>query len=749
MSVLKFLLRHRRIVAVLHIAVVLAMLPGILLLRQDNSPEVFFARDAGAMERYRQFRREFGGGRAVRVALSGPGLWTTPGLAWLDEVEKRAASLPGVETALGLAAYYRWLLLEWPPTDPAAFRSRVLNDAPDLFKGLLSRDGETITLLVVSADLPPGGERELLSGLHDLLSRPPPGIRASLSGLPVLHRAMDRSLAGIATSVLPFLVLLAVVFLAVIFRRVWDVMAPIFFVSVCQVILFGIMGYAGARLNLVNIILAPLLFVITLAAAVHLLVRFRYFRQQNEKIPDAVFATYRSKGLPVLWTGLTTLAAFGSLVTAGLPPLRSVGAWSALGIAIMTILAFTLYPVLLAGARPGAAQPRVSPYEGWARCRGRAWARWTVRRRAWVIAAMAATLVIGLIGVTQLGVEDNLGKYFPPHHPVRLRLETLQQQGVGVYAAELILSYRGGKRGAGDEENAGFLNPPAQQKLTLLSQRLRSEPLIYGTVSSGDLVETSIRSILVEGEVTDNIRWMALGLLQTGEDSRKLLHTLVSADGQSARVTLLVPMLSFNRAQPLLDRAAAEAAQLFPGADTWITGRYPLILLAQRTLLRGLITALSLTLLCVVLAFLLLLRSARLTFLMLVPNLWPVVLVLGGMGLLKLPLDSASVMTAAIVLGLAVDDTFHTLAHFLRAVRHAGPAQAIEKTLERTAPAHMLTSVILIIGFAVCYFIDLQPISRMGALSAAAIALALVGDLLLIPALLAVTGTASRLEKNV
>jgi predicted RND superfamily exporter protein len=85
---------------------------------------------------------------------------------------------------------------------------------------------------------------------------------------------------------------------------------------------------------------------------------------------------------------------------------------------------------------------------------------------------------------------------------------------------------------------------------------------------------------------------------------------------------------------------------------------------------------------------------------------------------------------------LAVDDTFHTLGHFLKEVRLTGPAEAIATTLERTAPAHILTSVILTAGFAVVSLSELLPVSRLGALSAVAIVLALVGDLILIPALL-------------
>ncbi|UCH93003.1 MAG: MMPL family transporter [Candidatus Aminicenantes bacterium] len=737
MNFLKFLLRHRRLVVIFHFVFALAMLPGILQLENDNSPRVFFTRDAAQLKRYQRFRQEFGGGKAVRIALSGGKLWTHQGLAWLGELEDRAASLPGVEAAVGLAAHHRWLLLEWPPSDPAIFRTQVLENGLDTGAGWVSPDGEIITLLMVLADLSLKAEQELLANLDRLTARAPPGIRAHISGLPVLHRAMERSLLNTASRVLPLLALLAAAFLFFIFRRLGDTIIPLVFVVVCQGVLFGVMGYIGVRLNLVNIILALLIFVISLATAVHLQVRFRDLEQRGMKVPTAVLATYRSKGWAVLWTGITTLVAFGSLVTGNMPPVRSLGAWSALGIALMTLLAFTLYPALLAGIRPGPAQQAARPFEVRARRWGQSLAGWAIRRRFPVLVGTGIVVIVALLGVARFRVQDNIAEYFSPRHPIRAELERLQQHNIGVFAAELVLSYRNSNHGKREEQEASFQDPTAQQKLARLSGLLRSQPLVYGAVSSGDLVEASIRSILVEGEVDDNIRWMVLGMMQTVPEGRKVLRALLTADGQSARVTLLVPILSFNQMQPLFQRVIAQAKNIFPEAETWITGQYPLILLAQQTLLRGLMVSLSLTLLCIMLVFILLLRSIRLSFLVLIPNLWPVVLVLGGMGWLKFPLDSVSIMTASIILGLAVDDTFHTLGYFLRLAPRCGPARAVENTLERTAPAHILTTVILAGGFIACALSEFLPVSRMGMFATVAIFFALIGDLLLIPALLA------------
>lgn len=701
------------------------MMPGMLLIRSDNSPEVFFATDAHAMEQYREFQQDFGGGKALRIAFNGGGIWTKQGLAWIADLEQQAAKLQGTKAAIGLATHHRWLELEWPPPEPAGFRQMVLENGLDRGAGWVSGDGEIITMLMVLENLSPAQEGELLKQLETLLANPPNNIQTHISGLPVLHRAMDRSLLKMAARFLPLLVLMAVTFLFYIFRRPRIVAVPLVYVFMCETILFGMMGYLGVRINLVNIIISLLLFVISLATAVHLMIYFRQTAQQAPGTREAVVETYRNKGWPVLWTGLTTLVAFGSLLTGSVPPVRTLGGWSAVGIIIMTALAFTFYPLLLAGVQAKNQRHSPRPYETGTRKLGKTLARWAIRRRWMIIVSAVLLIIIALSGFPRLWVEDNLGKYFPSHHPVRAGLEQLQANGVGVYAAELVI-----------DSPTSFRDPAAQQRLAKLSGLLRTHPMVYGAVSSGDLLEAAANSLLVEGEMNDNIRWMALGMLQSVPETRTVLDSLVNADGQRARVTLMVPMLSANRILPLFQQAKEDAARIFPDANIWITGRFPLILLAQQSLLQGLIQSLTITLLCIMVIFLLLLRSSRFTLAVLIPNLWPIILVLGGMSWLNLPLDSGSVLTTSIVLGLAVDDTFHTLGHYRGLLRLHPPPVAIEKTIERTAPAHILTTIILAAGFTACYFSDFLPVSRMGAFSAAAILLALIGDLILIPALL-------------
>jgi len=146
---------------------------------------------------------------------------------------------------------------------------------------------------------------------------------------------------------------------------------------------------------------------------------------------------------------------------------------------------------------------------------------------------------------------------------------------------------------------------------------------------------------------------------------------------------------------------------------------------------------LSITLLCIALIFRLVLGSSQLMLRALTPNLWPVLFVLGIMGWSGIPVDSPTVMIAAAILGLAVDDTLHSLGSFRQLVETRTGAEAAVMTLDRTAAAHVLTSLILAAGFAVVGRSEFLPVARFGDLSALAILAALAADLILVPALLA------------
>lgn len=750
---LRLILRRpgvRRLVLAATVLAVAALLPALFRLETDNSPRSFFVHGSSGVEAYERFGEIFGSDLGLRVLVDGPGVFGREGLHYLGRLEDELAQIDGVLRVSGLARHHR--RFGWPPEDPASFRLRAMDDELDRSAGWIDKAGQCATILLQIEERRDATARdELLSqivatitaGTSGSLS-PPAGVRTQLLGLPVLNRDLDRSSAEIEERYLPLLVLFAVVLMLVFVRDPLELPAPLLFVGLCQLLVLGAMSLSGQTMNLVLAVLPPLIFVIALATALHLVLRLRQLRGPDRL--KRVETLFTEKAWAVVWTGVTTSVGFASLALSPVTPVHSLGLWAGLGLLLLTAAAFVVLPVLFVvlgrdrreGTEPEdpeSATGKVSGHEETSRALGRKWAAWAVRRRSWVVGTALLLTAVALLGLPRLRLESNALRYLASEHPLRLATEDLEARDVGVAALEIWIRLDDTGGGA----PAPFVSALEIDRLADLSGDLEDEPLILGALSAGDVLRDALRYVPATPGSAAVRPQMVLAALRDDDRGREVLAALVAEDGCSARVTAFVPTLGAEELAALVERVRTAAELRFPEGTVVVTGQYPLLLEAQRYLISTLVWSLGLTLLAVAVVLRLLLPSSRLALLALLPNLWPVAGVFGVMGWLGVPLDIATVMVAAVVLGLAVDDTIHTLGHFRRLAPRHGAHRAVVETLGVTAPAYLLTGIILLAGFGVCALSDFAPIARFGGLSATGIALAVLGDLFLLPALLGLT----------
>jgi len=746
--------RHAIIAAFL-VATALAA-PGLLRLRTDNSPEGFFVRDHDAIEAFRRLEDDFGRDHGLRVVIEGDRLWTPAALDAIGELELQLGvmdgGLGGVYATAGPARHHRWHLGGWPPSDAQALRRLALDDQLDRDAGWVGPNGDALTVIVGLFNMLPQRQAltlaaidERMSALEMSLNALAPGdgeARVYAVGVPVVSRAVDRGQAMILHFVLPMLVLIAAGLLAILFRSVAGVLLPLALVAITQITAFGLIGYAGQRIDFVTSLLVPLTFVIALATGVHVLAYHRRLLAAGVAPRDAVVETYRVKAWPVLWTGVTTCAGFASLAVSGMPPVRALGLWTAFAIAFMTLAALSFYPALLGmvGARAAGA---TNAFVTGPQTLLRRWVHAAVQHRPAVYLGFGAIALVAALGLPRLRIDTGVRSYFPPSHPVRADIDRLEAEGLPAVSASLMIEAPDGSDGFGD--------PATLRRLAALTEELRTEPLVTGALSAGDLVADVARhngaaprtggTAAPPGGVPATADLAAARrFMTTVPDLRDLLAAVLTENGESTRVVLFTPMRGFRELDPVYGEAEETVRAAFPDARVRLTGEYPLILAAQRSLLDTVVLSLLATFSVITLVMRILLRSTSLTVRSLLPNLWPVLLVLGVMGWAGIALDATTVMIAAVVLGLAVDDTLHTLGHLrlhVGAAADRDSAALVEESMAEVAGGHVITSVILCLGFLVPMASDLVPVARFGMLSAVAVAAALAADLLLVPALLA------------
>lgn len=175
-----------------------------------------------------------------------------------------------------------------------------------------------------------------------------------------------------------------------------------------------------------------------------------------------------------------------------------------------------------------------------------------------------------------------------------------------------------------------------------------------------------------------------------------------------------------------------------------ITGQTVMYAFMQDDITDTLIWSLSLTLLIVSVMLLVIFRRVKLLWILMLPNILPVVLVLGVMGWLGLTIDMGVAIAGAIIIGVAVDDTIHFLAKYFDArKRGLSMAESFDEVLQYAGRAILFTTVVLSFSFAVFLFSDFVPNRNFGIVTAVALAIALLADLLLLPALLSMFDTKS------
>ena len=327
---------------------VLAALPGLLRLRIDNAPALFFPEEAAPRRAWEDLTERFGPASALRVVIDGERLFAPGGL---ESVRRLADELSAIAGVVAVDRPRAFALVGGGQAGgtvaPQTFRERLAASRLDRELGFTSVDGSAISLAATLAPAGPAERRARLAAIERAAERLPTGLRGVVVGLPTLDRALDDASRDVFRRLLPLLVATSLLLLLVTFRDAVAVAAPILFVSAVGVVVFGAMGWWGVTFDLVLAVLPPVLFSIGLALAVHLLIRCRDLGSAGGSERDAIGATYAEKGRALFWTTVSTAVGFGALAATPIAPIRTLGVWGALAMLLAGAGAVTLYPGLM------------------------------------------------------------------------------------------------------------------------------------------------------------------------------------------------------------------------------------------------------------------------------------------------------------------------------------------------------------------------------------------------------------------
>jgi uncharacterized protein len=745
-------LAHRWRSALVLLAVFLGCFSGVHKVVIDFSATAFFAGEGEervALDAYREFWGSDDTIAAVLVEGGDETLLTAPRLA---VVKQLTAALRQTEAAEKVASLtdlprYRlqfgnpvpWGLIADVPDDPAAQESwaaGILSN-PFLVPMLLSEDGRLASLVVIL----PGNVDDVVAVrgmISELRTAIQPfdgqeGLSITMSGVPAVR-------ADIGDMILReqfFFVSLAVVLMAslmlVLFRRFYGVVIPLVSAITPCLMVFGIMGWVGEPIGLLNQAYFTLIPVIAIADAIHMVSRFREEFQRKidagekptKNLRDsAIQEALRHIGAACFLTTLTTVVGFCSLMSAEMPVLRSFGLYAGLGVALAYLSVLFFIPLALSLTEPRLKKRekktnRVDAMLGFC---GR-----ITTRRPWACLGGAGLLVFLAIwqGSTVI-VNNHLTGVLPAGSPTQHANQLMDEKLGGVISVRFDL----------------FGSPGSMVDKALLEDMLALGADLEGL--DGVRVVLSPASTVAYGATVlggpyaipspGNIR-RVFSLANADEAAGRL----ISPERDRAQVVVQVRDQGANAFALMVDEIEAKVdAALGKHPVRVVTTGTPFVAYAGiNRITTDLRSSLVFAFIAVTLLVTVLFKSFRVGLIFLPANAVPLILGYGFMGLMNWPLEPTTGVVFTVALGIAVDDSIHLMARFREELdKGLGVDAALQEAILRCGRAVTVTSIVLACGFFVDVFSSFPYTRALGGLGGVVILSALFCDLIVLPPLL-------------
>ena len=506
----------------------------------------------------------------------------------------------------------------------------------------------------------------------------------------------------------------------------------------CQGLILAVIYYSGERLSALLIILPPLVQVLAVSGGIHLMNYYLNALRTMEPRQAAV-ECFRRGWLPSMLSLGTTAMGTASLLVSGLLPIRLFGIYGTVGVLCTAAAVLTAIPcsmMLLGRKRPSTdAETAGAPQHGQT---SGAWSALTALLCNYNVVSLL--ILFGLMALAAVGLPDlktsvRIETLYEPNSRIMQDYEWLEDRIGALVPIEVLLHF---------SPDCTLSDRQRMDVLWKVDRALRQQPTVKAVMSALTLFPDPPRMPGLPRSIQASLVNKGIRMARPQFEQAAVLRTTAEGDiwRLTARVSALAP-LDYGDVLKQMEQALQEPLEQVPVQSRHqislsTSGIMPLVHQIQGQLLSDLFNSLMSALAVITLTMTLVQAGILNGILAMASNVFPIVIAFGLMGLLAVPMDIGSVMTASIALGIAVDDTLHFLTFFRRELQQPGATRrsAVLATYLDCGPAMIQTSVSCGIGLLVFAFSDFVPTSRFAVLMAFLLALALAGDLLLLPALL-------------
>lgn len=786
------IIRFRFVVMILMLMIAVLLSANIRNLQFDTSNEGFLRPDDPILFTYNEFRDQFGRDDMVILAIHSSDIFSFSFLNKLRELHDRIESdidnINDINSMVnarstrgeGDVLLVDDLLANFPASqgDLEELRSRVMSNP--LYRNYLISENGLYTTLVVESDVYTSiGEQDLFEGFEsdtldatedeeDLSSGnfisdeensefvkavyeivqdyQRDDFQIYMAGSPAVMHTIKQFMKSDVKKFMRVAILVIGVCLFVMFRRVTGVILPLVVVAVSVGSTVGLMALLGVSFKLPTTILPSFLLAVGVGASVHVLsLTFQGVRRgvhQHQAIRDA----FSHSGLAIVMTSLTTAAGLASFSLAGVAPIADLGIFSSIGVMLSLFYSLTLLPALLAIApikqtdgEKIAGKNKIDRLLEYL-------ADFSLNHHRGVLVVSAGIILIALYGAAQVRFSHQVLKWLPEGLDIRESTEVIDKELKGSVVLEVLLD-TGKENGLYDREILLAIDRLTEK----VEEDYKNEQVFVGKTISVTTILKEIHQALHGNnsdfyKIPDNQRLIPQEFLLFENSGSDDLQDVVDSRFQIARISLKVPwedaLLYRSFIVDVQQRFDNEfGGRILAGGEPMSVTVTGIMSLFGRIITAAIYSAAqsyTIALAVITVLMIVLIGNLRLGLISMIPNLTPIVSVVGFMGLANIQFDMFTMLIASIAIGLAVDDTIHFMYNFRKYYEKTGNVkEAVQRTLQTAGRAMLTTSVVLSIGFFIFTLASMNNLFYFGLLTGVAILLALAADLILAPALMA------------
>ena len=743
---LNILFKYRLILGLLLVAFCVITAPYVKkALIPNNSPVIWFDKNDPVLRNYEQFQQDFGNDRVITLAFRESETILKPDvLKKIHKFSQQLAMIDGVkeissiinakdfrrtrENGVTRIRYSTYFDDSINFSINNTIKSELLN-SPLVADRYINRKSD-VALLVIRLDAfnkVEGHIKSVISEIEEAGAVYPGKKNIHLGGADVINYGLNKlsrhdfSLFSGLGFLLMFLItgLLYHRFIYLLLVTLTSVSA--IFVSLA---VFGMMGF---RINIFSVITPPLVITLGIIGVLHIINEYENLLRNNRGKSTLLLAKKALSNIfkPAVFATLTTIIGFASLFTSPTAALKEFSVLSSAGVLFLLLFSF-LFSSLLLPLQKKASTLRKKDAGFWTGV----FSEHIIKRSLPYILFSIAIIILSIAGINRINNDMNVIDYFPKNDRVIVDHEFMLKNWGEYYPVELTIEAK---------DTSGFRNRTLIQALIDFDKELRLNPLVNSHIDFTVLMERYAR-VTFKKELTQILDDPLLAstfiegfLSQLTEKSQGL----ITPDLLKARVIFTGPVISIREMEKNFAGINEVAKKHFHGVGTMTVSGYPsLFIKVMNYAFDSMKSSLYTSFFLVFLSLVLMLKSIRTAIIALVPNVFPVILLLGFLGFSQINLDLATCTATAIVMGIAIDDTIYFLNKYQETRKVKNTLDSIRATHQSVGKVILVSSVVMIAGFGIMLLASIKTVIYFGLLAIVSVIAAIIGDLVILPLLL-------------